>query len=320
MNIYFAPMEGITDGVFRRLHHKYFPGIDRYYMPFLSPTVHRCLTNREARELPAADSVDFTAIPQLLGKNPEDLAWAAEQCAQLGYREVNVNLGCPSGTVVAKGKGAGMLADPEGLDRFLDELFSATNQPLSIKTRIGLKDPEEFPRLLEIYNQYPIVELTVHPRVRTAFYKGPCSLDAFEYAVENAKMPLCYNGDICSLEELAAMRHRFPQVQSVMVGRGLVGNPGLFSGGTKPEVLEVFLDELLETYCCLFGSRRNTMFRMKEHWFYLLRLFRDSEKLGKQLRKTTDYDAFRALTRQIIHTLPMRGSMEPFSGGTIWEK
>lgn len=313
MNIYYAPMEGITDATFRRLHHKYFPGIDRYYMPFISPTIHRCFTHREAREIPPANSVDFAAVPQLLGKNPQDMAWAVEQCAGLGYKEVNINFGCPSGTVVAKKKGSGMLADPEGLDRFLEELFSLTSHPISVKTRIGLTEPEEFPRILEIYNRYPIVELTVHPRVRKAFYKGKCELEMFRYAAEYAKMPLCYNGDICSQEDVEAIAARFPNVKSVMVGRALVGNPGLFSGGTRPEALEAFLDELLETYCSVFGSRKNTMFRLKEHWFYILKLFEGSEKLGKQLRKTTDYDTFRALTRQIIYTLPIKEKIDSFS-------
>ena len=141
MQYSFAPMEGLTDSVYRRLHHKYFPGIDRYFMPFLSPTVHRTLTLREERELPPADSETFSAVPQLLTKNPEDFLWAAEQCMERGYREVNLNAGCPSGTVVSKGKGSGMLSDPEALDRFLDRVFSGTPIAVSVKTRLGLEQP-----------------------------------------------------------------------------------------------------------------------------------------------------------------------------------
>ena len=152
MKLYFAPLEGITDSVYRRLHHEYFPGVDRYYMPFFSPTMHRCLTRKEDRELPMADSVSFTAVPQVMTRNPEDFLWAAQQCADRGYAEVNLNVGCPSGTVVAKGKGSGMLADPEGLDRFLDRVFSETPIPVSVKTRLGLKEDTEFPHLLEIFN------------------------------------------------------------------------------------------------------------------------------------------------------------------------
>lgn len=310
MEFYFAPMEGITDAAFRRIHHKYFPGIHRYYMPFLSPTIHRCLTHREARELPPADSVGFTAVPQLLGKNAEDMAWAVQQCADLGYGEVNINFGCPSGTVVAKGKGSGMLADPAALDRFLEELFSKTDHPISVKTRIGLTEPEEFPAILEVYNRYPIRELTVHPRVRKAFYKGKCHMESFRYAVKHSRAHLCYNGDVRCREDAAAIAQEFPGV-NVMVGRALIADPGMLSGGTDRDRLERYLDELLETYVQLFGSRKNTMFRMKEHWFYVLTLFEDSEKLGKQLRKTTDYDTFRELTHRIIRELPMRERIAP---------
>ena len=169
MRYYMAPLEGITDSIYRSLHWKYFPGLDRYYTPFFSPTVHRALTNREARELPQADTLDFTVIPQVLTKSAEDFLWFAGVCRDLGYTEVNLNLGCPSGTVTAKGKGSGMLKDPEGLDAFLHDVFNRSPLPVSVKTRLGLEDPAEFPKLLEIYNRYPIRELTIHPRVRKDF-------------------------------------------------------------------------------------------------------------------------------------------------------
>ena len=178
MQYYYAPLEGITDATFRRLHHKYFPGVDRYFMPFISPTIHRCLSNREARELPRADSVDFAAVPQLLGKNVEDMLWAMEVCADQGYDEVNINLGCPSGTVVSKGKGSGMLSDIHALDEFLDAIYAKAPLPVSLKTRIGVNDSENWGHILEIYRDYPVKELTVHPRIRKAFYKGDCDLAA----------------------------------------------------------------------------------------------------------------------------------------------
>ena len=307
MKHYFAPMEGLTDGLFRRLHHTYFPGVDRYYMPFISPTQHRCLTNREARELPMADSVPFVAIPQILTKVAEDFVWAAGQCAERGYTEVNLNLGCPSGTVVAKGKGSGMLADPDNLDRFLDAVFSASPLPVSVKSRLGVTDPQEFPRLMEIYNQYPIVELTLHPRVRKAFYSGSVDMEMFAYCAENSKNPVCYNGDICSLEDIERIKVRFPQVDSVMIGRGLIGDPGMLTpGGTTVEALEGLFDAMLNEYLTAFGGSRNAMFRLKEHWGMLIHRFEDSEKLGKRLRKTTDLEEYKAITREIFRTLPLK--------------
>ena len=312
MNYYFAPMEGITDSVFRRAHHAHFSGITRYYMPFISPTVHRALTPRETREVPRDDSVSFAAIPQLLTKVPEDFLWAAEQCRALGYEEVNLNLGCPSGTVTAKGKGAGMLRDPEQLDRFLDAIFSGATVPISVKTRLGFETPEEFPRLLEILNRYPIKELTLHPRVRKAFYTGDVDMDAFRYCLAHSNAPVCYNGNLCSLAQIEAFSNEFPQVSSVMIGRGLVGDPGMLTpGGTTPAALEAFLQQLEEEYCVVFGSQRNAMFRLKENWRHLLCRFEGSEKLGKRLRKTTDLQEYRAIVREILHTLPLAPALQP---------
>lgn len=305
MHYYFAPMEGLTDSVFRRLHHQYFPSMDRYYMPFLSPTVHRSLSHKEERELPMADSVDFTAVPQILTKSAEDFLWAAQICTDRGYDEVNLNVGCPSGTVVAKGKGSGMLWDADALDAFLEEVFQKTPLPVSVKTRLGLESPEEFPAILEIYNRYPIRELTVHPRVRKQFYDGDVDMEMFSYAVRHSKNPLCYNGNLFSLAQIHSLQTRFPQLQSVMIGRGLIADPGMLSGGTDAALLETFMNELLETYEADFGGSRNAMFRLKEHWSYLHARFIGCDKLWKRLRKTTDVSEFRAITAEIFHTLPL---------------
>ena len=305
MRYYFAPMEGITDAPYRKVHHSFFPGLDAYYMPFISPTMHRTLTNRESRDLPVADSVPFRAVPQILTKVPEDFLWAAEQCAQRGYDEVNLNVGCPSGTVVSKGKGAGMLADPEKLDAFLDQVFECAPLPVSVKTRLGIAEAEEFPKILEVFNRYPIKELTIHPRVRKQFYKGGVDMEMFRYALDNSKNPLCYNGNLRTLSEVRAFEAEFPQVEAVMIGRGLVGNPAMFRPGTGAEQIRAFHDTLLETYIETFGSARNAIFRLKENWHCMIFLFEDSEKLWKKLRKTTDIAEYRAITAEIFATLPM---------------
>ena len=306
MRYYYAPLEGITDATFRRLHHKYFPGVDKYFMPFISPTIHRCLTNREARELPKADSVGFAAVPQLLGKNVEDLLWAIEVCADQGYDEVNLNLGCPSGTVVSKGKGSGMLSDIYALDEFLEGIYARAVLPVSLKTRIGVNDSENWEKILEIYRDYPVKELTVHPRIRKAFYKGDCDLEAFAKAVEGSPFPVCYNGNVNSLDEAETIAARFPSVESIMIGRGLVADPGMLRGGTDRETLKAFLNELSDTYCTVFGSKRNAIYRMKDNWHYLIALFDGSDKLWKEMRKSTDYDHFMDIANEIITTLPMR--------------
>ena len=311
MRYYFAPLEGVTDSIYRRLHHKHFSGVDRYYMPFLSPTIHRSLTHKEDRELPLADSVDFTAVPQILTKVPEDFLWAAQVCADRGYQEVNLNVGCPSGTVVSKGKGSGMLRSPEELDRFFDSVFSASPLPISVKTRLGLERPEEFPALLDVFNRYPITELTIHPRVRKDFYKEPVREEWFQYAYENSKIPLCYNGNLCTKAQMEAVAARYPKAEALMIGRALIGDPGLLSeNGTTREALKAFHDDLMEEYIVAFGSARNAMFRLKENWGFLHLRFENTEKLWKKLRKTTDIDEYRSITNEIFHTLPLAEELQ----------
>ena len=307
MRYYFAPMEGLTDSIYRREHHRFFPGVDRYYMPFLSPTVHRTLTNKEDRELPFADTEPFCAVPQILTKVAEDFLWAAQVCQERGYGEVNLNLGCPSGTVVAKGKGSGMLRELDALDAFLDAIFAASPIPISVKTRLGLENPEEFPAILDILNRYPIRELTVHPRVRKQFYDGNVNMEMFRYAATHSKNPLCYNGDLKSLTDIERIQTEFPQLEAVMLGRGLVADPGMLSG-EQPDAqkLEAFMDALLESYIVAFGGSRNAMFRLKENWHMLITRFDGNEKLWKRLRKTTDLAEYRAITKEIFHTLPLK--------------
>lgn len=306
MRYYFAPMEGLTDSIYRRLHHKYFPGVDRYYMPFLSPTIHRTLTHKEDRELPLADSVGFAAVPQILTKVSEDFLWAAQVCQDRGYDEVNLNVGCPSGTVVSKGKGSGMLRDAAALDRFLEEIFQGSPLPISVKTRLGLENPEEFPALLEVFNRYPIKELTIHPRVRKQFYDGGVHMDWFDYAVEHSSNPLCYNGDILSLADAEALQRKYPQIDAIMIGRGLIADPGMLSGGTDAKALEGFMNELMAVYEVEFGGSRNAIFRLKENWGFLHDRFEGCDKLWKRLRKTTDADEFKSISAEIFHTLPLR--------------
>ena len=312
MMIYFAPLEGITDSVYRRVHRKHFPGIDKYFTPFFSPTIHRALTPKETRELPPAETLDAVVVPQILTKNGEDFLWFAGQCRELGYSEVNLNLGCPSGTVFSKGKGSGMLRDLDALDRFLDTIYTGAPLPISIKTRIGVESPGEFSALLALFNRYPIYELTIHPRVRTQLYKGKPNMEVFHYCVENSTSPLCYNGDLCSTQDIAVFSENFPTCKSVMLGRGLIADPGMVcpTPATRQQ-LQSFVDELTDSYMELFGSERNTMFRMKENWFYLLHKFDDSERLGKRLRKTTDLQEYTAITREIFETLPMRAEIDP---------
>ena len=306
----FAPMEGITGALFRRLHHQFFPGVDRYYMPFLSPTRDHVFTPRELREILPENNPDAEVIPQLLTKVPEDFLWAAGELAAMGYQTVNLNLGCPSGTVVAKGKGSGMLADPSALDAFLDAVFSRAPCAVSVKTRLGLSDPEEFGPLLEIYNHYPLAELIVHPRVQKDGYRHPVRLEAFAPILAASRHPVCFNGGLVTTQDCRDLVDRFSGICGVMIGQGLVANPALVrqirgGPGADRETLRAFHEALFGGYSQLFGSAHNAMMRMKELWAYLIRLFRDSGPYAKRLRKARDPQTFSQAVDAVFQELEL---------------
>ena len=316
MNYYFAPMEGVTGAVYRRTHREYFPGTDKYYMPFITPTTNGKLTPRQKRDVLPEHNTGVPAVPQLLTKSAADCIWAVNTLHELGYAEVNLNLGCPSGTVTAKGKGAGFLAHPDELDRFFDEVFSACPPVISVKTRLGMHDPAEFDRLLEIYNRYPITELTIHPRVRQDFYKGTVREADFAAALPRCRMPVCYNGDVVSEDGARAAAARYPAVRALMLGRGLIGDPSLVTrlrGGPRADsrTLAAFHDALLTRYCEAFGDSRIALLRMKEIWFYHINLFENSEKHAKAIRKAKNEAEYRAAACAVFRDLPVIDNVVP---------
>ncbi len=309
----FAPLDGITKRVFRQVWHKRFGGADRFFIPFVSPTDQHILTPRDRRELENPEGLP--QVPQVMAKRAADFVWAAGALADMGYTEVNLNLGCPSGTVTAKGKGSGLLMDPEALDRFLEELFSGVSVPVSVKTRLGYNVPEEFPRLLEVFNRYPIACLTVHPRVRPEKYRGEVHLDAFALALAESRNPVCYNGDLTSVEGVRALEARFPGLEAAMLGRGAIADPALFRrlrGGplaTKEE-LQAFTAELYQAYQDFYGQAAPASQRMKEIWFYLSHLFEGGQRLGGRMRRSRGPRAYEELEAQIFRELPLRDRPE----------
>lgn len=312
MNYYVAPMEGLTDRIWRQAHQKWFGWAGapaKYYAPFLSPPENRVLIKKKMAELAPEANPGAPVVPQLLAKDGALAAWMVGELRKLGYTEVNLNFGCPSGTVTAKGKGSGMLRDLNKLDAFLAALFAEVEGPITVKTRLGVEKPEEFAAVLDVYNRYPIAELTIHPRVMRQQYRGEADREAFAKALPECKMPVCYNGDLMTVEQIRALEADFPAVQSIMVGRGIIADPALFRqalGGpaaTKEE-LRGYLGDLYHGYTALFGSAGCAISRMKGHWFYLIHRFEGSEKLEKQLRKLREPWEYETVVNQIF-TLPL---------------
>ncbi|OUM20238.1 tRNA dihydrouridine synthase [Butyricicoccus porcorum] len=311
MRYYFAPLEGITGYIFRNTYKEHFGAIDAYFSPFLGPNRDGGLRSGEINDILPQNNSRIHLVPQILTNDAAAFGTVADRLCEYGYEEVNLNLGCPSGTVVAKKKGAGLLAEMERLERFLDEIFSQCSIRISIKTRIGKDSPEEFPALLELFNRYPVSELIVHPRVQTDFYRNQPNWEAFACAVNGANMPVCYNGDLFTTEDIYRFAARFPTVETVMLGRGLLSNPGLAAQAeghapTDKKHLYGFHDALLERYQEVLSGQRNVLFKMKELWVYLSCLFEHPEKYAKKIRKAQTLAAYRKAVDELFAEQELR--------------
>lgn len=312
MNYYAAPMEGLTDRIWRQVHQRWFGAPEapvRYYAPFLSPPENRVLIKKKMAELEPAANPGVQVIPQLLAKDGELAAWMIGELRRMGYTEVNLNFGCPSGTVTAKGKGSGMLRDPQKLDAFLDAVFSQAGGPVSVKTRLGVARAEEFGEILDVYNKYPLCELTIHPRVMKQLYRGQADREAFAACLPACTAPVCYNGDVTTADDLRALEAAFPGLSGIMVGRGLIADPALLRkavGGpaASREELRGYHDELYHGYTEAFGMASCAVSRMKAHWFYLIHLFDGADALEKPLRKAREGWEYETVVNQIFACWP----------------
>ena len=299
MFLSFAPMEGLTGADYRRLHRRFFPGADRYYAPFVAPDAAGNLRRAQLRALLPENDPGAPLVPQILANSAEAFLGAARQLAGLGYEEINLNLGCPSGTVTAKGKGAGLLADRDALRRLLDGIFADPPAAVSVKTRMGWASTAEFPALLEIYRDYPLAELIVHARDRAGLYRSRPDRSGFAAALGSCPFPVCWNGDVFSPADLAALRRELPGLERVMLGRGAVADPALFRllrGGAplEAEELRAFLDALLEAALASGLAPVHALDRMKELWYYLRVKFPGGEKAVKALLKIRRLEDYRA--------------------------
>ena len=327
----YAPMEGITGWPYRLAHSRLFPSGLRYYTPFITANGTFSLKTKEKKETAPENNQGVVLIPQILTNRVDAFLWAVRRMAAAGYGTVNLNLGCPSATVVTHGKGAGFLADPARLDAFFEDVFeglegrgpaaesgeggtlrndfSVPASPLSVrvtvKTRIGLKDASEAEELIRIFNRYPIDELIVHPRLRKDFYKGRVDLETFGRFFGECRRPLIYNGDIRSGADFEAIVAGFPGIRGVMIGRGLTANPALareIGGGaglSAPE-LRAFHDEVYRMWRGELPDARAVLGRMKELWYYWSTVVEGEERALKGVRKAKRYDEYEVAVRRFF--------------------
>ncbi len=302
MLIYMAPMEGMSGYVFRRAYHRRFGGIDRYFTPFLA---NKKLSSRERNDILPEHNEGMELVPQILANRAEDFLAIAKELAAFGYKTVNLNLGCPSGTVVARGRGAGFLEFPGRLDMFLAELFEKCPLQISVKTRIGKDVPEEWEELQQVYDKYPLEELIIHPRVQRDYYKNTPNMEVFGQAAISCRHSLCYNGDICTPQDYADFTAAFPQIGKVMIGRGIFKNPALIgmirsqAQATKEELL-AFHQDVLEGYLAALSGDKNTLFKMKEWWVYFAEAFTNAATYSKKIKKAGTVREYQTIVESLF--------------------
>ena len=319
MKFYLAPMEGITGYIYRQAYNSCFKPMDRYFTPFLAPKHKSGFSSKELNDILPEHNQGMEVIPQILTSDPEDFLDTAVKLKEYGYTEVNLNLGCPSGTVAAKGKGAGFLKDTEKLARFLGEVsegMERENLHFSIKTRVGVESEEEFQTLLGLYNQCPLTELIIHPRVLKDFYKYNVRMNAFKEGFEKSRHSVCYNGDIFRRKDYDRLVKEYPDLDKIMMGRGIMMNPflmeeiadgtsqkvsGKMSADRKADRLEKFHRLLCDGYTHVMSGDRPVLFKMKELWVYWGEQFPGEEKALKQIRKAQRLADYESAARYLLY-------------------
>jgi tRNA-dihydrouridine synthase B len=314
MMIYLAPLQGMTDRIYRNLFPVYFKGVDLAIAPFISSSKKIKPENKLLRELSPDQNTGIPTIPQIMSSNPDDFRTIANTLYDIGHCEVNWNLGCPFPMVVKKGRGSGMLCYPDRIESFLEKTIPALKPQLSIKLRIGLTYSDDVLQLIPIFNRFPLSELIIHPRTGKQMYEGEVDLDMFEQCLSLAKHRVVYNGDIDSVEKYKMVAQRFGSVNGWMIGRGLLGNPFLAEEikfhskkpyAEKIKIMQAFHDNLFAEYSQILYGPAHITNKMKEVWTYMAGFFADSEKIRKRINKTHHPDNYTDIVNKVFSETPI---------------
>lgn len=291
--IYLAPIQGFTDFVYRSAYSKVFSDIDAFFIPYITVKENQ-LPKKYNKEILPQNNLQNKVIPQVLVKDASEIVFLSKELEDLGYQEINLNLGCPYPMATNRGKGSGLLPHPEKIKVILEHFFEQSNLKLSIKLRAGLISTEEIEKIIPILNQFPLSEVILHPRVAKQLYKGIISEPAFEYASNTVTHPLVYNGDIFTYSDFINIKQKFPETNHWMLGRGVLSNPFLpseingfqFSPDEKWNKLNEFHQLVLEEYSKVMDNPGNVLNKMIQFWSYFSYNFPNQKKVFKSIKKT----------------------------------
>lgn len=305
-----APLKGITDRFFRRVYTSHFEGVDRAMAPFINPQRQPRYPDKLIRDLLPGDNGGLPLVPQVLNTDADGFIALADRLFDLGYKEINWNLGCPVKMVATKQRGSGMLPHPEQIIALLDRILPRLKTALSIKMRLGYRSPEEALTLLPMLAPYPLSEIIIHARLGEQLYRGTVDLDHFDRCRAATGHRLVYNGDIVTLEQFSRLQKRFDSVDSWMIGRGLLINPFLPAQikGIEPpprqrlEILRSFHDDLYTSLREHLDGPGHLLGRMKQVWIYFIGAFPEREKLLKKITRASTEKSFLAAVDRVMQS------------------
>ncbi len=301
MKLSLAPIQGMTIASYRNAYARLFEGIDEYYSPFIATSDINKVSNQLLKDLlPERNSSDIKLIPQLLSNNGEDFCAFASAIVNLGYKEINWNIGCPFPMVTNKRKGSGLLPYPNMIREFLDRVCSDNTYTLTVKMRLGLDTIEQGLSVIEVLNDYPLGGVIIHARTGLQMYTGKVDLDAFETLASACKHEITYNGDIYTYNDFLNISRRFPEIKNYMLGRGALCDPflpGRIKGNQVPQAEKIGMvrklhEELFDYYRSILSGDKHLCDKMKEFWSYVSIHMDITGKFMKKIKKCNNSAAY----------------------------
>lgn len=305
MKVYAAPLQGLTEAPWRNVHQELFGGIDAYYTPFVR--IERGeFRNKDVRDIAPENNAVDRLVPQLIASAPAELGRLVELFMEKGYREADINMGCPFPLIAGKHKGSGILPYPQEVKALLDELAHYPEMQFSVKMRLGWESADEWRALLPLLNAASLQRITLHPRIGRQQYKGEVDRESFTAFYQECGHPLVYNGDVLVVEDIRQLEESFPQLEGVMLGRGLLANPALameYKEGVSlaQEVLYnkvgILHSRLFKYYEAHLQGETQLLSKMKPYWEYLLPDM--DRKIKKAIKKATRVDKYLSAVNQL---------------------
>ena len=311
MQIYLAPLQGLTDWIFRESYTQHIGAFDKTFTPFVRMQNGEFYRPSQCNDLLPEHNQMQQPAPQFLGKDVASFQRFEELCLEHDYKEANINMGCPYPMVTGKGMGAGLLANPDTIKQLLEGVFASTKLKISVKCRLGMEKPSDFEALIPIFNAFPLEELIIHPRIGKQQYKGEADMEAFANYVKHLTHPVCYNGDIDTVSDVEKLRTLTPQIERIMIGRGVLQHPFLLSEirgqaltqTEKMVMLRKFHTAIIEHSKTKYSGDLHFLKRFEEFWSYHAEGFENGHKIYKQVKKSKTLAQYEAVVFKAINEL-----------------